>query len=118
MRALPNWLYGHDPFEPMRYELPLAVVKQRLAADPTFLGQLIRTYLLDNTHRLTVVAEPDPTLTATWEAEEEERLAQAKAAMTPEELQRVVDNTRLLKELQQRARPAGRAGQAAPVETG
>ena len=64
MRVLPNWLYGYDPFEPMHYELPLAVVKQRLAADSTFLGQLIRTYLLDNTHRLTVVAEPDPTLNA------------------------------------------------------
>jgi hypothetical protein len=105
MRVLPNWLYGRDPFEPMRYELPLAVVKQRLAADPTFLGHLIRTYLLSNTHRLTVVAEPDPALTQTWEAEEAERLAQAKAAMTPEDLQRVVDNTRLLKELQQRADP-------------
>ncbi|HAJ34499.1 MAG TPA: peptidase M16 [Chloroflexi bacterium] len=103
MRALQNWNYGRDPLEPLRYELPLAVVKRRLAADASFLGSLIRTYLLDNTHRLTVVAEPDPMHNQRLAEAERQELDAAKAAMSPDELQRIIANTRALKERQQRA---------------
>lgn len=103
MRALQNWNYGRDPLEPLRYELPLAVVKRRLAADASFLGSLIRTYLLDNTHRLTVVAEPDPMHNQRLAEAERQELDAAKAAMTPAELQRIIENTQALKARQQRA---------------
>ena len=103
MRALQNWNYRRDPLQPLRYELPLAVVKRRLAEDPGFLGRLIRTYLLDNTHRLTVVAEPDPAHNDRLAAEEREKLDAAKAAMTPEEIQAIIANTAALKARQQRA---------------
>ncbi len=103
MRALQNWNYGRDPLQPLRYELPLAVVKRRLATDPGFLGSLIRTYLLANTHRLTVVAEPDPAHNQRLADAERQELDAAKAAMTPDELQRIIENTRALKERQQRA---------------
>lgn len=102
MRALQNWNYGRDPLEPLRYETPLAVVKQRVATDPDFLGQLIRIYLLDNPHRLTVLAEPDPTYNQRLAEEEQRKLEAAKAAMTPEELQQIIENTRALKERQRR----------------
>lgn len=102
MRALQNWNYGRDPLELLRYETPLAVVKRRIAADPDFLGRLIRIYLLDNPHRLTVLAEPDPTHNQRLAEEERRKLDAAKAAMTPEALQRIVENTRALKERQQR----------------
>jgi Zn-dependent M16 (insulinase) family peptidase len=102
MRALQNWNYGRDPLQPLRYELPLAVVKRRLAADPGFLGSLIRTYLLDNTHRLTVVAEPDPAHNQRLAEAERQELEAAKAAMTPAEIQRIIENTRALKGRQQR----------------
>ena len=102
MRALQNWNYGRDPLEMLRYETPLAVVKRRIAADPDFLGRLIRIYLLDNPHRLTVLAEPDPTYNQRLAEEERQKLEAAKAAMTPEELQHIIENTRALKERQQR----------------
>lgn len=102
MRALQNWNYGRDPLQPLRYELPLAVVKRRLAHDPSFLGSLMRTYLLDNTHRLTVVAEPDPAHNQQLAEAERRELDAAKAAMTPDEIQRIIENTRSLKERQQR----------------
>ena len=103
MRSLQNWNYGRDPLQPLRYEVPLAVVKRRLAADPGFLGGLIRTYLLDNTHRLTVVAEPDPAHNQRLVEEERQKLDAAKAAMTPAEIAQIIENTRALKARQQRA---------------
>ncbi|MFO7634315.1 MAG: insulinase family protein [Caldilinea sp.] len=102
MRALQNWTYGRDPLQPLRYETPLAVVKRRLAADPDFLRQLIRTYLLDNTHRVTVVAEPDPTHNQCLAEEERQKLDAAKAAMSSEDLLSIISNTRELKARQQR----------------
>jgi len=102
MRALHNWNYRRDPIEPLRYELPLAVVKRRLAEDTGFLGWLIRTYLLDNPHRVTVVAEPDATHHDRLVAEEHQQLKVAKAAMTPEDIQAIIANTAALKARQQR----------------
>lgn len=97
MRSLRAWTYGRDPMEPLGYELPLAVVKSRLAADPMFLSKLIQTYVLDNRHQLTVLLNPDPERSRRIEAEEKERLAAAKAAMTPAQIEEVIENTRLLK---------------------
>jgi len=101
MRSLRAWTYGRDPIEPLGYELPLAVVKSRLAADPMFLSKLIRAYVLDNRHQLTVLLNPDPERSRRMEAEEKERLAAAKAAMTPAQIGEVIEKTRLLKERQE-----------------
>jgi len=97
MRSLRAWPYGQDPIESLGYELPLAVVKRRLVADPGFLARLIQTYLLSNTHRVTVVLEPDATRNQQMDANEKERLATAKATMTPAQLQQVIENTRALR---------------------
>ncbi|MBK8050570.1 MAG: insulinase family protein [Anaerolineales bacterium] len=101
MRALRPWLHGQDPIGPLRYETPLAAVKQRLAADPKFLPTLIRTYLLENQHRATVTLEPDPTYNQQLEADERARLDAAQAAMTPAKLQQVVDEGLELKRRQE-----------------
>ena len=101
MRSLRAWIYGQDPIEPLGYELPLTVVKGRIAADPKFLRKLIQTYLLDNRHRLTVLLNPDPERSRRLEAEEKDRLAAAKAAMTPDQIAQVIENTRLLKQRQE-----------------
>ena len=116
MRSLRAWTYGQDPIEPLGYELPLAVVKGRIAADPKFLSKLIQTYLLDNRHRLTVLLNPDPERSRRLEAEEKDRLAAAKAAMTPEQIAQVIENTRLLKQRQETPDSARRPGQAAHAQ--
>jgi Zn-dependent M16 (insulinase) family peptidase len=101
MRALRSWTYGRDPIEALSYEVPLGVVKQRLASDPKFFGELITTYLLDNRHRLTVLLNPDPQRSARLEAEEKQRLVDAKARMTADQVAQVIENTRLLKQRQE-----------------
>ncbi|NJN84599.1 MAG: peptidase M16, partial [Caldilineaceae bacterium] len=62
LRSLQTWLYGHDPLIPLAYEAPLAAVKAKLAEDSDYLQSLIRTHLLDNQHRTTLLLEPDPGL--------------------------------------------------------
>ena len=101
MRSLSTWLYDQDPLAPLAFEAPLAAVKQRLADDPAYLQSLIRTYLLDNPHRTTVVMEPDSDYNRRLEDEERARLDAARALMDKAELQAIVDNTATLKRLQE-----------------
>ncbi len=63
-------------------------------------GPLIRQFLLENTHRVSVEMLPDKGLAAQREAVEKERLAAARAALGPHELQAVIEETRELKERQ------------------
>jgi Zn-dependent M16 (insulinase) family peptidase len=102
MRCLRPWLYGGDPIAPLAYEAPLAEVKRRLAAEPGYFQGLIRTYLLANSHRVTVTLAPSTTLNAERAAEETARLADAKAAMTSQEIEAVIANTSFLKAYQAR----------------
>jgi hypothetical protein len=101
VRALRTWLHEGDPVAPLAYEAPLAAIKQRLAAGERFFEGLIGSYLLDNAHRTTVLLQPDPELQQRQDAAEQERLAQARARMTPADVDRVVEETRRLKEMQE-----------------
>ncbi len=99
--ALDTWLYGRDPLLPLRYEAPLAAVKQLLEEDESHLQSLIRSYLLDNTHRTTVTMEPDPDLARRREEAEAARLAVLRDQMSEDELQAIIANTQELRRLQE-----------------
>ena len=101
MRGLSTWLYDRDPLEPLAYEAPLNAVKARLEQDDTYLRDLIHTYLLQNSHRATVILEPDPELQHREEAAEREKLEQVRSTLSDAELQAIIDNTRKLKQLQE-----------------
>ena len=100
MRALNTWLYDGDPLDAIRFEAPLRAVKQALTDDPGYLADLIRTYLLEN-EPVTVILKPDPELRDQLDTTERERLAAAKAAMSPAEIEAVISNTQTLKQLQE-----------------
>lgn len=100
-RALTTWNYNGDPLAPLAYESLLAQLKANLAANPAYLQQLIRTYLLENPHRTTVILEPDPAYNQRLAEAEQARLAAARSAMNEAELQAIIENTRKLKQLQE-----------------
>ena len=106
MNALVTWLHGRDPLEAIAFEKPLGEVKAMFGDDGTdgdnILGALITEHLLDNSHRTTVILEPDADLPRRQEAAERERLDKARAAMSPAEIQRIIENTQTLRELQQK----------------
>jgi Zn-dependent M16 (insulinase) family peptidase len=101
LRALSSWLYDRDPLEPLKFETPLGSIKAKSAPGNGFFEQMIRSQLLSNRHRTTIVLEPDADLAAAEEREESERLAQARAGMDAKELQAHVANTLELRRLQE-----------------
>ncbi|MFO7321353.1 MAG: insulinase family protein [Chloroflexota bacterium] len=102
IRALSTWLYGGDPLALVAFEAPLNALKERLASGERVFEQLIRKYLLDNPHRTTVLLKPDPEARARAEAAERDRLDKAREAMTDEDVQRIIEETRALREAQEK----------------
>jgi len=65
---LTTWLYDRDPLAPLAFERPLTAIKERLAAGEKYFESLINCYLLANSHRVTLVLEPDGELRQREEA--------------------------------------------------
>ena len=101
LRALTSWLYGGNPIARLAFEAPLAAIKARLANGERYFETLVRKYLLENPHRVTVVLRPDAELGQRQEAEESARLAQRRAAMSQPELQAVLEDMQTLKHRQE-----------------
>lgn len=101
LRAISTWMYDGNPLAMVAYEQPLQATKERLAADPGYLQGLIRTYLLDNPHRTTVLLEPDVTYAERLEQEEKERLAAIRAGLAEPEIQAIIANSQTLKARQE-----------------
>ena len=72
----------------------------RLASGEDIFGPLIKKYLLENKHRVSVEMLPDKDLAAQREAAERDRLATVRSAMGPEDIEAVIKETRELKERQ------------------
>jgi len=99
---MPRWIYrdGESPTDALRFEAPLATLKERLASGEKVFEGLLQRFILENQHRTTVELTPDATLGAKLQAAEEEELAAAKAKMSEEQLQEVIAATKALKEAQ------------------
>lgn len=100
LNALTVWLYEGDPLEALAFEAPLAEIKAG-AQEKGFFETYLQRYLLDNPHRSTVFLMPDPDEGQRRAERERTRLEAAKAAMSPDDLQRVIAQTRELKRRQE-----------------
>lgn len=58
MRLLGSWLHANDPISPLQLEDNLSRLRTNLHK-PEYLSQLIRRYLVDNPHRVTLTLKPD-----------------------------------------------------------
>lgn len=92
LSMMPRWIYRQgetegSPLDALRFEKPLAQLKERLASGEKVFEQLLTKLIVDNPHRSTVELQPDTTLADKITAEEEERLASVKAQMSPEEIE-------------------------------
>lgn len=99
--ALTTWLHGHDPIAPLAFEQPLQTIKRRLQSGERYFEQMIAALLLENPHRTTIILRPDAEIGARRQAEEDARLAQIKAAMTPADIDAVITQTKRLKAWQE-----------------
>ncbi|HID51663.1 MAG TPA: peptidase M16 [Anaerolineae bacterium] len=101
-RTLSNWLYDQDPLQPLKFEAPLTAVREQITQNPAYLPELIREYLLNNPHRVTVILEPDVAYQQRLETAEKEKLAAIKSQLTAEQLEGIVEHTQTLRALQEK----------------
>mmetsp|Transcript_14152 Transcript_14152/g.34028 ORF Transcript_14152/g.34028 Transcript_14152/m.34028 type:complete len:1117 (-) Transcript_14152:229-3579(-) len=100
LRSLSTWLYEMDPIEPLRYEQPLAHLKQRMATEDVF-RPLLKRLLLDNQHRVIVELHPDKALGKKEEDDEKARISAFRASLSAAQVEKVVEDTEELKRLQE-----------------
>lgn len=105
-RLMGPWIHGADPAEALRVGERLARLRRDVEAGPYF-ESLIRRYLLENPHRVTLTLTPDPDLKAREDAEEARRLADIQARLTPGERDELVRQARELREAQEREEDLG-----------
>lgn len=99
LNTLTTWLYHGDPIAPIAFEAPLSAIKAE--ANQQYFEKLIRTYLLNNPHRTTVLLTPDATLRQREEQAERARLDQVGGGLTHEERLQIIHETEALKRAQE-----------------
>ncbi len=100
INVLPVWLHGGDPMEQLAFESALANIKQRFLQEPHYVENLIGQYFLNNSHRSTVIMQPDPQVKIDRDNAEKARLAAEKAKMTDTDLQVVLADMAELERMQ------------------
>lgn len=99
LQCLDSWLYGGDPMMYLAYQEVFDFLKE--AVDQGYFEQLICDYLLNHSFEAVLVVSPVRNLTAMEEERTAKRLAKRKAALSDEELDELVSQTRALKEYQE-----------------
>ena len=105
LRSLTTWLYESDPFALIAFEDPLEYIKTSYASNPSFFSGLIDSFLLKNTHRTTVILNPDPELGERERTFEETRLEQIKNSTNRDNILQIIENTKKLKKMQETPDP-------------
>ncbi|MDO5402696.1 MAG: insulinase family protein [Eubacteriales bacterium] len=99
LTMMDSWLY--DENKPFIHLGALAVFdKLKSAVKEGYFEDIIKRYLLDNTHGSVISLVPEYGLDEHRQAEEREKLAAYKAALSKEELEMLVKDTKELKEYQ------------------
>ena len=100
IQCLDSWLYDDmRPFLHLEALDTYRFLKEQVETD--YFERLIQKYLLDNKHASVVIIEPEKGLNAKNEAVLEKKLAEYKAGLSEEEIKKLVENTRHLKEYQE-----------------
>lgn len=99
-----SWLYDDDePFMHVKTNEVFAFLREQL--DGSYFTDLIKTYLLSNTHKSIVVLKPEKGLQTRKDQKTAEQLREFKESLLEEELRQLVKSTKELKEYQEAATP-------------
>lgn len=99
--SMREWVYDRNPTDALKFEGPLAELKESIAKDGSAIfTDMIKELLLKNSHRTTVEMFPSKTLEEEQLKEEKDRLVKIKDSLKEEDLQIIIDKTKELKKLQ------------------
>jgi len=104
-QSLSSWLYDDedvegDPLALLPFEGPLDNIKGWLANGDKIFEELLARLFLHNSHRTTVLLEPDHQMAAKIAHKETNRLKKVKDSLTEEQLQKIMDDAKELNRLQ------------------
>lgn len=101
LQCMDSWLYEeNEPFVHLHGVEVLDALRKKV--DTGYFEKLIQTYLLANTHASILMVEPKKGLVAAEEEKLKEELKKYKESLSPDEIQRLVLQTKQLKEHQQK----------------
>lgn len=99
-RVLRAWMYGASPVAALSFSEDLASLRKRLQREPHFFETMIRTLLLENTHRSTVIVRPDPDQSHREQARLREILDHRAERLSPQQRAELVENNAALEAMQ------------------
>ncbi|MCI8956081.1 MAG: insulinase family protein [Eubacterium sp.] len=100
LNLMSTWLYDEkQPFASLETNKIFDTLREKIDTD--YFESLIEKYLLNNTHRSTVIMQPKKGLTEEKESVLTEQLKNLKNSMTEEELEKLIVDTKQLKEYQE-----------------
>ena len=99
MRSYKGLFFANDPFLGLEFEAPLSKVKAGI--ETGLLESIIKEQLISNPHALLMVLKPQPGLEKEIAAKAQKELAEYKAGLSKEDLAKLVEETKALKEYQQ-----------------
>jgi len=88
-RAYHTWLYDGDPLTGMNFPRIIKEIRDKWEARPELFQDIVRTWFLDNPHRLLSVLEPSKTLQEEVEEKSKKRMTRLKASLSYEELENI-----------------------------
>lgn len=99
--AMSKWLYDESPTDALKFEQPLAELKESIAKDGSKVFQdMVQKLFIENNHRTTIEMKPSKTYEAELLKEEQDELAKIKDSMSDDDIEKVIETTNKLKELQ------------------
>ncbi|MGM0407893.1 MAG: insulinase family protein [Bacteroidota bacterium] len=93
-------LFADDPFMGLEFETPLANVKEGI--ENGMLEKIVQEQLINNPHALLMVLKPQPGLENEIAEKTRKELAEYKASLSKEELEKLIEETKELKEHQKK----------------
>ena len=99
LNLMNTWLYDeNNPFATLKTDAIYEELKKEIETD--YFEQIIKKYLIDNTHTSVVTMVPKKGLTAEKENALKEKLAKQKAEMSEDEVNQIIEDTKALKAYQ------------------
>jgi len=95
-----TWLYGGDPLNGLNFPVMIATIRQKWEETPDLFEQIIRTWFLDNQHRLLSIMEPNPAFLDEQEDQFRKKIAEHRASLLQEDLAAIDAEAAALKAFQ------------------
>ncbi len=88
-RVFHSWLYDGDPLAGLNLPRQMAKIRCKWEENPRIFADIIKTWFLDNGHRVLSVMQPSWTIQEEEATAEKQEMARLKSAQTPRQLERI-----------------------------